>query len=44
MEDLYNPLELTRRANHALGEAKAAGGGRVAGYDEVVYSAAGRWE
>jgi diguanylate cyclase (GGDEF)-like protein len=44
MEDLYNPLELTRRANHALGEAKAAGGGRVAGYDEVVYSAAARWE
>jgi diguanylate cyclase (GGDEF)-like protein len=32
MDDLYNPLELTRRAERALADAKAAGGNLVRGY------------
>lgn len=32
VEDLYNPLELTRRAARALADARAAGGGRVAAF------------
>ena len=35
MDDLYNPLELTRRAARALAEAKAAGGNRVCGSREA---------
>jgi len=29
MDDLYNPLELTRRASKALADARAAGGNLV---------------
>jgi diguanylate cyclase (GGDEF)-like protein len=32
LDDLYNPLELTRRASQALAEAKAAGGNRVCSF------------
>lgn len=32
MDDLYNPLELTRRATRALADAKLYGGDRVSGY------------
>lgn len=32
IDDLYNPLELTRRASSALGQAKAAGGDSAAAY------------
>jgi diguanylate cyclase (GGDEF)-like protein len=35
MDDLYNPLELTRRAARALVDAKEAGGNRVCGHLEV---------
>ena len=35
MDDLYNPLELTRRAARALAEAKLNGGGCVRGYREL---------
>ncbi|GLR68033.1 hypothetical protein GCM10010909_27140 [Acidocella aquatica] len=35
MDDLYNPLELTRRAARALADAKEAGGNRASGYREV---------
>jgi diguanylate cyclase (GGDEF)-like protein len=37
MDDLYNPLELTRRGVRALGEAKAAGGNRVQAYEAAEY-------
>jgi len=32
IDDVYNPLELIRRAQQALAEAKASGGNRVAGH------------
>ncbi len=35
MDDLYNPLELTRRAARALADAKDSGGNRICGYREV---------
>lgn len=35
MDDLYNPLELTRRAARALAEAKEAGGNRACGYRDM---------
>ncbi len=35
VDDLYNPLELTRRAARALAEAKEMGGNRACGYREV---------
>jgi diguanylate cyclase len=31
LDDLYNPLELTRRASRALADAKQEGGDRVCG-------------
>jgi diguanylate cyclase (GGDEF)-like protein len=37
MDDLYNPLELTRRAARALGDAKAAGGNRVCSFNAPVF-------
>ena len=37
MDDLYNPLELTRRAARALAEAKVNGGGRVCAYREPAF-------
>jgi diguanylate cyclase (GGDEF)-like protein len=37
MDDLYNPLELTRRASRALADAKAAGGNRVSGFNATEF-------
>jgi diguanylate cyclase (GGDEF)-like protein len=40
MDDLYNPLELTRRAARALADARLYGGDRVCGYREPEFSEA----
>jgi succinyl-CoA synthetase alpha subunit len=37
MDDLYNPLELTRRATRALGDAIAMGGDRVRGFNATQF-------
>jgi diguanylate cyclase (GGDEF)-like protein/PAS domain S-box-containing protein len=37
MDDLYNPLELSRRASRALADAKAAGGNRVSGFNATEF-------
>jgi diguanylate cyclase (GGDEF)-like protein len=38
MDDLYNPLELTRRAARALADARLYGGDRACGYRELEYA------
>jgi diguanylate cyclase (GGDEF)-like protein len=38
MDDLYNPLELTRRAARALADARLDGGGRVCAYREPEFT------
>lgn len=38
-DDLYNPLELTRRASRALADAKQAGGDRVCGFMATEFMA-----
>jgi len=40
MDDLYNPLELTRRAVRALADARLYGGDRVCGYREAEFAEA----
>jgi diguanylate cyclase (GGDEF)-like protein len=40
MDDLYNPLELTRRAAQALADARLYGGDRACGYREPEYAGA----
>jgi diguanylate cyclase (GGDEF)-like protein len=40
MDDLYNPLELTRRATRALADARLYGGDRLCGYREPEFTAA----
>jgi diguanylate cyclase (GGDEF)-like protein len=40
MDDLYNPLELTRRAERALADARLYGGDRVCGYREPEFAEA----
>jgi diguanylate cyclase (GGDEF)-like protein len=40
MDDLYNPLELTRRAVRALADARLYGGDRVCGYREPEFAEA----
>lgn len=38
MDDLYNPLELTRRATRALADARLYGGDRMCGYREPEFA------
>ena len=40
MDDLYNPLELTRRASRALADARLYGGDRGCGYREPEFAEA----
>lgn len=40
MDDLYNPMELIRRAERALAEARLYGGDRACGYYEPEYAGA----
>ncbi len=40
MDDLYNPLELSRRATRALADARLYGGDRVVGYREPEFAEA----
>lgn len=40
MDDLYNPLELTRRATRALADARLYGGDRACGYREPEFAEA----
>jgi diguanylate cyclase (GGDEF)-like protein len=40
MDDLYNPLELTRRATRALADARLYGGDRAVGYRELEFAEA----
>jgi GGDEF domain-containing protein len=38
MDDLYNPLELTRRAKQAMTDAKLFGGDRVCIYQQAEFA------